>query len=85
MGSAFLKRKPEKRDTPGPPFVVKKTSQRVSRLIRGRMVFQQMGKKAEGERLEGGYLKNVIAENLSSRTLPGCKKPPDTIKRDAIK
>ena len=42
-----------------------------------------MGKQDNAGRFERGYLK-VTIENLTSWTLTGCEKPPDTINRGAL-
>ncbi len=42
-----------------------------------------MGRKANAERLERGYLK-VTTENLASWTLLSCEKPSHRINRDTI-
>jgi hypothetical protein len=41
------------------------------------MDFQRTGKKDNAGRFERGYLK-VTTENLTSWTLPGREKPPNT-------
>jgi hypothetical protein len=46
--------------------------------------FRQMGKKDDAERFEVRLPENATAENLSSRTLSRCKKPPNKINRGAL-